>query len=262
MDGCWLRQWADTLRLWLELDAFLESLDYWVVPPFTWPIFSGFVRIIFLLGKWRCSKHSLDSRAMLHLRYDLLGFPPAVRYVGFWTQKWEKDSSYVGTYITRPPKEVTVFLDTNRIARNVWNIIFFGMPYEFSTILNMHMRSVSDQIHLHILNFKTPWKPCFQGNMKTHEKKSQPKIPAFPRVSLPDLDHNGRLEAAERKLADHLSFFRLAKYRPLGPKGWVSSEDSGGRWHTHCVFYRLFWRFWRLFFFESTMITSKMERVG
>lgn len=146
-----------------------------------------------------------------------------------------------------------------RIARNVWNIIFFfGMPYECSTILNMHMRSVSEQLHLHILNFKTPWKPCFQGDVKSPwNKNHSQKNPAFPSRSsniicprffnLPDLDHNGRLEAAERKLADHLSFFRLAKYRPLGPKGWVSSEDSGklrgGSGDTHGGKNRWFWRF-------------------
>lgn len=132
-----------------------------------------------------------------------------------------------------------------RIARNVWNIIFFfGMQYEFSTILNMHMRSVSDQIHLHILNFKTPFPPCKRKPWKHHGKKiTAKKNQAFPPIikicpglSLPDLDHNGRLEAAERKLADHLSFFRLAKYRPLGPrKGDDDSENSAGVVVHHAV---------------------------
>jgi len=44
-----------------------------------------------------------------------------------------------------------------------------------------------------------------------------------------NLDHNGRLEAAERKLADHLSFFRLAKYRNVDEvlKHW--------NWYLYCL---------------------------
>lgn len=207
---------------------------------------------------------------MLYLRYDLLGFPPAVRYVGFWTQKWEKDGSYVGTYITRPPKKVTVFLDTNRIARNVWNIIFFfGMPYEFSTILNMHMRSVSDQIHLHILNFKTPFsRLVFKEPWKHHGTKiHSQKNPAFPPIiqHLPPVFSTCQTlittVVSKRQSGNWQIIWAFFVWPSIGHWDlmWVPSEDSAsaGWWHTPCKT-GCFWRFGRFFLWEyHTMITSK-----
>lgn len=81
--------------------------------PITLPIVPCFVTPYFLLGKQGYGKHSLDSRAMLHLRYDLLEFPQQSDS-GFGPTNEKKTSQACcgqcvcgDLHLLGPPKEVT-----------------------------------------------------------------------------------------------------------------------------------------------------------